>query len=307
MRIANLIGCALIASCAPHSDGITAPPPDRHEELVLETIPYQALGGARVTFSRDDQQKRGVISLDGSAQTAAITHSVWGTWIAASPTSTKLAYAGYTAQDNQDRSIDIYIRDWDAATGVALGGPGRGRNNPSWNPAGTRVIYGESIAQRMSVTMNRIVSQSPTPGATDRQVLWEGRTACEWAWAPRQSVTNELVFGYSPHMSEDVANCSTDPHIGRARPGGVAEILYKGTGQLYSPTWSPSGTEISFLEILAFNQTGFAYVALQVMAADGSNLRTIATLKHYGGVSESDFSMCWPRDGSRIIFTLFDS
>jgi len=108
-------------------------------------------------------------------------------------------------------------------------------------------------------------------------------------------------------MSEDVANCSTDPHIGRARPGGVAEILYKGTGQLYSPTWSPSGTEISFLEILAFNQTGFAYVALQVMAADGSNLRTIATLKHYGGVSESDFSMCWPRDGSRIIFTLFDS
>jgi len=308
MKIANLIGCAFLAACGSDSGGIAGPPPDQHEEMVLETIPYQALGGTRVTFSReDDRQRRGLISLDGDTQIAAITSSVWGTWVAESPTSTKLAYAGWTDQNNHDRSVDIFVRDWETPTGVALGGPGRGRDTPSWNAAGTRVIYGESISAPISVTMNRIVSQSPTAGATDRQVLWEGRFACEWAWAPRQSVTNELVFSYSPNLSNDVNNCATNAHIGRATPGGVAQILYKGTGQLYSPTWSPSGMQIAFFEILSFNQTGFANVALQLMEADGSNVRTIATIKHYGGTSGFDFSMCWGGDGSRIIFSLFDA
>lgn len=115
MKVANLIGCALLASCAPDS-APTGPRPDRHEELVLETIPYQALGGTRVTFIRDDKGKQGVISLDGAAHTGAITYSVFGTWVAESPTSRKLAYAGFTPQSNHERLIDIYIRDWDAAT-----------------------------------------------------------------------------------------------------------------------------------------------------------------------------------------------
>src|SRR4029079_13805811 len=97
------------------SGGIAGPPPDQHEEMVLETIPYQALGGTRVTFSREaDRQRRGLISLDGDTQIAAITSSVWGTWVAESPTSTKLAYAGWTDQNNHDRSVDIFVRDWEA-------------------------------------------------------------------------------------------------------------------------------------------------------------------------------------------------
>jgi len=309
MKIANVVACALLISCGPDSGGPTAPPPDNHEQMILETIPYDALGGTRVTFSRDDHSKQGVISLDGSSRTGAITYSVFGTWVSESPTSGKLAYAGYTPQGNNVRSIDIYIRDWDAANGTALGGPGRDRDTPSWNAAGTRIIYGESMSESFSFTMDRIVSQSPTPDATDRQVLWEASKPCEWAWEPKQSATNELVFMYSPGASNaNVANCSTDPQIARATPGGLAQILYKGAGpDLYSPTWSPSGAEIAFFEILSFDQTGFANVALKRMAADGSNVRTIAMLKHYGGTSELDFSMCWSGDGARIVFSLFDA
>jgi hypothetical protein len=307
MKIGNLIGCALLVSCGSDSGGLTGPPPDRHEEMVLETIPYAALGATRVTFRRDEAERHGVISLDGASHTGEITYSPFGFWVAQSPASRKLAYAGYTGASNHDRSIDIYIRDWDAATGTALGGPGRGRDTPSWNAAGTRVIYGESVSHAISVTMERIVSQSPTPGATDRQVLWEGRAACEWAWGPRQSVTNELVFLYSPNLSNNTEACPADTHIGRATPGGIAQILYKGTGDLYSPTWSPSGAEIAFFEILSFDPSGFANLALKRMAGDGSNVRTIATLKHYGGTAESNFSMCWPGDGARIFFSLFDA
>jgi hypothetical protein len=312
MRIANLIGCALLVACGSDSSGPTGPPPDRHEELVLETVPYAALGGTRVTFNRDDHQKQGVISLDGAAQTGAITHSVFGPWVARSPTSGKLAYAGYTPQENQARSIDIYIREWDAATGVALGGPGRGRDTPAWSADGTRIIYGESTVDAISVTKDRIVSQSPIPGAADRQVLWQASKQCEEAWGPRQSVTNTLVFLYSFEPPMNGIDCFTRPQIARATPGGLAEILYTGTDTgtgtgLYSPTWSPSGTEIAFFEILSFNQLGFANVALQRMAADGSNVRTIAMVKHYGGTAELDFSMCWSGDGSRIIFSIFDS
>lgn len=304
MKIAKLMGCALLASCAPGSSDISGPPPDHHEDIVLESIPFDALGNTRVTFVRDDAPRHGVISLDGASNTGAITFSVLGTWVAQSPTSGKLAYAGFTPQSNHDRSVDIYIRDWDAATGSPLGGPGRARNTPSWNAAGTRVIYGESVSEAISVTMDRIVSQSPTPGAADRQVLWEQTSACEWAWSPRQSATNELVFMYSPNTT----GCRTQPHIARATPGGAAQILYTGAMEnVYSPTWSPSGAEIAFFEILSFDQAGFANVALKRMAGDGSNVRTIATFRHFGGTSEFDFSMCWPGDGARILLNIYDA
>ena len=307
MKIANVVACALLTSCGPDSGGPTGPPPDNHEQMVLESIPYEALGGTRVTFSRDDQGKLGMISLNGASRTGAITYSVFGTWVSESPTSGKLAYAGFTPQGNNVRSIDIYIRDWDAATGTALGGPGRGRDTPSWNAAGTRIIYGESTSQSISVTMDRIVSQSPTPGATDRQVLWEASKPCEWAWGPKQSATNDLVFLYSLEP-QDPTNCITKPHIARAAPGGLAQILYTGAGpDLYSPTWSPSGAEIAFFEIVSFDQVGFANLALKRMADDGSNVRTIATLRDYGNPGELSLSMCWPGDGSRIVFSLFDS
>lgn len=307
MRIANLIGCALLASCGPDSGGPTAPPPDNHEQMILETIPYDALGGTRVTFSRDDHSKQGMISLDGASRTGAITSSVFGTWVSESPTSGKLAYAGFTPQGNDVRSIDIYIRDWDAATGTALGGPGRGRDTPSWNAAGTRIVFGESTSESISVTMDRIVSQSPTPGAADRQVLWAASNPCEFAWDPRQSVTNDLVFLYSLEP-QDPTNCPTKPHIARATPGGLAQILYTGAGPgVYSPTWSPSGAEIAFFEIVSFDQAGFANFDLKRMADDGSNVRTIATLRDYGYRGGPSLSMCWPGDGSRIVFGLFDS
>ena len=303
MKIANLIGCAFLAACGSDPGGPTGPPPDRHEEMVLENIPYDALGGTRVTFNRDDHAKMGVISLDGASRTGAITYSVFGTLVSESPTSGKLAYAGYTPRSNRDRSVDIYIRDWDAATGVALGGPGRGRHYPSWNAAGTRVVYGESKSQSIDVVMDRIVSQSPTPGATDRQVLWEASGPCEWAWSPRQSTTNELVFLYS-----NVPTCFTDARIARATPGGSAQVLYQSAGPgLQSPTWSPSGAEIAFFEIFSFDQAGFYNLALKRMAGDGSNVRTIAALKHYGNTSELSFSMCWSGDGVRIVFNLFDA
>jgi Tol biopolymer transport system component len=304
MKIANLMGTVLLASCAPGHSDITGPPPDQHENMVLETIPFEALGSTRVTFVRGDHSKHGVVSIDGASHTGAITYSVFGTWVAQSPTSDKLAYAGYTAEGNHDRSIDIYLRDWDAPTGTAFGGPGRGRDTPSWNPTGTRIIFGESAASAIATTMDRIVSVAPNPGAADRQVLWQQRTECEWAWSPRQSATNELVFMYSPETSD----CHTDPHIARATPGGTAQVLYTGANRnVYSPTWSPSGAEIAFFEILSFEQTGGANIALKRMAADGSNVRTIATFRNTGSTSELGYSMCWPGDGARIVFSSDDT
>ncbi len=302
MKIANLIGTVLLAACAPSSGDSTGPEPDQHEQMVLESIPFEALGNLRVTFSRDDHARRGVISIDGASHTGAITFSVYGSWIAQSPTSDKLAYTGYTPPSNRDRSTDIYLRDWDAATGTAFGGTGGLRTTPSWNSAGTRIIFGESASNGITVFMDRIVSVSPTPGADDRQVLWEKRTPCEFAWSPRQSPTNELVFMYSPESS-----CHLDSYIAHATPGGAAQILYtRQNRNLYSPTWSPSGTEIAFFEIVSFEQSGAVNVALNRMAADGSNVRTIATFSHFGGTSELSYSMCWPGDGARVVFNAYD-
>jgi Tol biopolymer transport system component len=305
MKIANVFGwwSWLVMGCGGDGGGLTEPPPDNHEQMVLESIPYSALGTTKVTFSRDELPKRGVITLDGVSRTGAITYSVFGPWVAMSPTSSALAFLGYTPASNRQRSADIYMRSWEASNGTPLGGPGGMRGTPSWTSDGSRVVFAEAT-DNFAIVFDRVVSQSPVPSATDRQVLWSASNSCEFVYNPRQNATGRLVFVYFPSRQ----SCFLEGKIGAATPGGVAQILYDpGDLGVYSPTWSPAGEEIAFFAVVSFDQTGFVNVALKRMAADGSNIRTITLLKHYGGTHEFDFSMCWPGDGSRILFNTYDA
>ena len=304
MKIARALGCGiwLVTACGGGGDGPIEPPEiiDNHDEMVLETIPYDVLGSTRLSFLREENTRRGMVSLDGSFRTASITYSYQGFEAAVSPTTRTLAYMAGTPSANTQRGYDIYIRSWEASTATPLGGPGGARYEPSWTPDGTRLIFSE--ASDYAGPSTRIVSQSPVPEASDRQVLWSATGDCEFASAPRQNGAGDLVFIYIPAQP----GCSLRGSIARQRPGMPQQILYAPTAASVSlPAWSPSGAEIAFLEIPPA-PGGSTEVRIMVMAADGSNVRTIATVTSASVVGQVARSMCWARDGSRLFFNLHD-
>jgi Tol biopolymer transport system component len=292
--------CVVTASCGSDSPGISEPP-DNHEQMVLETIQYDALGSSRLVFKRDEGDKRGIVLLDGSSRTGTITYSpLAGAWVAASPNSERLIYSGGTV-NNQQRSYDIFVRDFDASTGTSLGGPGGMRDYPSWSPDGTRVVYAET-AEKFSFHPTSIVSQTPVPGSA-RQVLWSATEhACQFARSPRQNAAGDVVFVYS--WVFDFRFCVVnDDRIARATPGEPTfQILYGPGSTVFSPTWSPSGAEIAFFE-RGLSETG-PIATIKRMSASGTNVRTITVRPHNGDGSWLAYSMCWPGDGSRIFFSL---
>jgi Tol biopolymer transport system component len=300
-----LCGSSLLIGCGDSAGPIQLPP-DNHEQMVLETIPYSAIGSTTLTFSREELienqiDKRGVIELDGGAATGSITFSVWGPWVVASPTSRTLAYQGSNVNARgDDRSYDIYIRDWQAETGTPIGGPGGIRNTPSWSPDGNRVLFTEAD-ESFDLYFTRIVTQSATAGPSSRQVLWQASRSCEFAYGQSQNAAGTVAFTYSPFTSP----CTYTPNIARATPGGEAEIIYVSpAAAVFSPAWSPSGTEIAFLEADGFY--GSVSVAIRLMDADGANVRTIASVTSRRGTSEYEYSLCWAQDGSRVFFSYSD-
>lgn len=298
-----LCGTSLLMACGDSGLGPIQLPPDNHEQMVLESIPYSAIGSTTLTFTRDETDKRGVIELDGGAATGSITFSVWGPWVAASPTSRRLVYQGSNISgDGRQRSYDIYIRDWQAETGTAIGGPGGIRNAPSWSADGSRVLFTEAD-DNFDLFFTRIVSQSAAGGGSDRQVLWEAIRSCEFAFSQSQNAAGTLVFTYSPYSDP----CTFTANIARATPGGEAEIIYVSPAVgVYSPAWSPSGTEVAFLEA-GFGTSGSVNVAIRVMDANGANVRTISSVTSHASFHDYDYSLCWAPDGSRLFFSVWDA
>jgi Tol biopolymer transport system component len=176
------------------------------------------------------------------------------------------------------------------------------RKDPSWTPDGSRIVYSETT-EDFDFFSTSIVSQSPIAGAADRQVLWSTTRSCEFVGDPEQNAAGTLVFVYYPYSS----SCTLVQTIARSTPRGIAKIIYTPITNIYSPTWSPSGAQIAFLELDVTGVGGDITVSVRLMDSDGSNVRTVTTDVHHGSFSEFGFSLCWSADALRLFFNRRDT
>jgi dipeptidyl aminopeptidase/acylaminoacyl peptidase len=308
LRIISVgIGAVIaLTACGGGRDVVGVPPfKEDHTGLITESIPYDAIGPNKIVFHRDisDPEKEGIVLIDGAAQNISTTFSYYGMEARIQPGGTRIVYVGPAPiSETNQRFAEVYVRDWASDSPTALLGPGGRRSVPSWSPDGSKVLFGE-VDEYGLTPFIRIVSQSPVANASDRQILWSAGGKCEYADLPVQTQNGDIAFVYYPGTSP---TCSLAQTIAVKSAGGSPRIVYGSqVGHLYAPAWSPSGSDIAFFENDA-QQTpsdGIVRIHLNVVAADGSNLRTFAIPP---GVDPStgDPSLCWARDGSRIFLAL---
>ena len=276
------------------------PTPPRLETAPLEAVPYEALGGGKVTFYR-----------------------VWG------KPGAPAADAFYTI-DAQTRTTEAVAVDTEdlylvapngsaaAVISVDLVGPDRlfvfpfdGTQRPrarqvasfpdgwwldamTWTPDSERLVLRRRLDGR-----DGVISLRPTTTNQDLRVLWEGTGDCTrspgWATGPLSvGPGNELLF-----VCEDSAVY--------VLPAGAttARRLYKPASsspssplRIAEAVWSPSGDRIA-VAASRWLAVGQYELSIRIVSLDGTagpELITMRTSREYGS------GLCWMPDGSRIVF-----
>jgi Tol biopolymer transport system component len=267
---------------------------DHHEDLTVESLPYEAIGANRILFTRESGSKSGVVSVDAVARVTSVSFSPrgalfgFGEDMSVAPGGGRIAYMASAPYDAKERSYDIYVRDIGARDGTPLGGTaGADRYSPSWSADGSKVVYTES-AHLGDKTVS-IVAQTPVSGAT-REILWTVEQPCEQPRYPALSSSGTLAFAY-------FSACTASSAIG-IKAKGTAVIFVTVNAQIGGPDWSPDSRQIAFLTMPA--GSAFGKYTLNVVDADGTNLRTYPfTLAQS---VELPSHICWGADGSRLFF-----
>ncbi len=144
--------------------------------------------------------------------------------------------------------------------------------NPSFSPAGSRVVFGLSDAQGHQIaTVNR--------HGEDLRLLT--RSAGTNSWPAYSPDGKQIAFGSSREGDFEIYVMSAD--------GGEPRRLTHSPGRDMRPAWSPDGRQIAFVTVRDGDSE------IYVMDADGSNPRNITR-----NPDRDDFP-AWHPDGKRLV------
>jgi Tol biopolymer transport system component len=307
--LGGLFGCG-------HSDGPTATytPPVVPS---LEAVPYAVLGSGKVAFERigGNGMYSSIYVIDATA--ASSTHAlddslIWGS--ALSPDGLRLAYTAYS--DNTTL-YDVFVRNIDG-TGVqhATHFPQQ-EGPPAWSPDGAKIVVAAGVGGSL---VHDVYSQSPVASPGDPTQL------THFAVGPGGTLDCPVIID-----NQDPVAISTRGELAFACYFGEIDVLSSsGTPSasylpsrndqrhwpnVFSPSWSPDGMRLAFVETTSDSATNYSEIAfsVKIMDANGTNVSTVTTRAGSNGhvlggwFGPNDLSLCWMPDGSRLVFTVPES
>jgi Tol biopolymer transport system component len=307
--LGGLLGCG-------SSDGPTATytPP---AVPALESVPYALLGSGKVAFERigGNGGYSAVYVIDATA--ASSTHAlddslIWGA--ALSPDGLRLAYSAYSGNATL---YDVYVANIDG-TGIqhATRFPQQ-EGPPTWTPDGAKIVVAAGAAGSVFYD---VYSQSPVPNPGDLTKLTHFAVGPGGALDCPIIIDNQYPVAIS--TQGELAFACYFREIDVLSSNGTPSASYvpsrndrRHWPNVLSPSWSPDGTRVAFIETTSDSATSYSLIglAVKVMNADGSNVTTIATgagsnAHALGGwLGPNNLSLCWMPDGSRLVFTLPES
>jgi len=311
----TLLGALL--ACGSSSDGPTTPDP-LPVVPALESVPFGLLGSGKVAFERIGPFSTAystIYIIDATAMSSA--HSFdnaleFGS--ALSPDGRRLAYTTYS--DNATL-YDVYVANIDG-TGVQHATHFTGQEGPpTWTPDGAKIVVAASVGSSL---IYNVYSQSPVANPGDVTQLTHfapgagGSLDCPIiidneepvAVSTQGMLAFACFFGEMDVLSSNgTLSASYAPALGDRRHWP----------NIFSPSWSPDGTRLAFVQTTSDSATNYALIglAVNVMNADGSNVTTVASVQASsdgvggGWIGPNNLSLCWMPDGSRLVFNVPES
>jgi Tol biopolymer transport system component len=283
----------------------------------LESVPYALLGSGKVAFERigGNGGYTAVYVIDATA--ASSTHAlddslIWGA--ALSPDGLRLAYSAYSGNATL---YDVYVANIDGTGVQHVTRFPQQEGPPTWTPDGAKIVVAAGAAGSLFYD---VYSQSPVPNPGDLTKL------THFTLGPSGALDCPIIYeNHDPvaiSTRGELAFACSYGQIDVLSPNGTASASYlpsrndrRHWTNVFSPSWSPDGTRLAFVEATSDSATNYSEtgLAVKVMNADGSNVTTIATLPGSNGTVDggwngaNNLSLCWMPDGSRLVFNLPES
>lgn len=310
MRRAIGVLLATLVVSAACSDSPTGPDNRITELPALESIPLEALGSGTLVFERiaRDEEYSGVYVVDVAAGVARGIGGRSFNGPQVSPDGERIVYTRLSSfnPDRPNVGFDIYMSDVDGRNEVRLTDLENNEVSPAWLPDGDEIMFYNG---RSSGEID-IYRQPVSSGADQRNLVHTfAPETCPFLEGP-VSLSPGGLLAFSAQFCGDLSTqgiYSVPMEGGEVAPISTSPgITSDGAIRFYSPSWSPDGRYLAFIEVLSDEDTQeFLRTRVWRTNADGSDAVTIASLESRGTgewATLNVYSLCWSPDGSKIAF-----
>src|ERR1041385_3431870 len=295
-RLLPIVASMVLGSVSCGTDLAGPEPTGKPTTPALEPVAYDALGSGKVMFSRIGAGGRvsAVYLIDAAAHRTSIVFATCTSLVfgpALSPTGDRVAWLRLT--DFQS-CYDVYVTDLSGGNARQLSAFScNSEGTPAWTPAGGAVVFlVDAGISTWGIFQRELAGNSPVALRTFTAGP-DGNYPCPAVVRSLEdgqlTVSTLSGLAYSCNGELYAAETPNDPLVSLYRPTGANTLVH-------SPTWSPDGSAIAFLEVL--RDPGFVIIStsLRVLALRSATVRTLAVVPGSGRgewSSANFFSVCW--------------